>query len=135
MTTVFSKRIIAYVLDFLIVSAVMWLISYLLFLIMGPKGVYQSYNNLIYVVPILIMLYFVFCEKRFGSSMGKAIMQIEVRSRNGARISWTQAILRNLTKIYWIPIVFDWLIGRLLRTDRLFNNLTNTVVIDINRRY
>lgn len=58
-------------------------------------------------------------------------MYLEVRSRNGAYINWAQAIVRNLTKVYWIPIIFDWAIGRVMNTDRLFANITRTVVVNM----
>ena len=127
--SVFSKRVVAYILDFIIVSAVMWILSYFFYLIMGSTNVYMIYNVLPYVVPVFIWVYFVLTEKFAGASMGKAIMNLEVRSKNGAYISWPQAIIRNLTKIYWVPIIFDWLVGKILRTDRILNNITQTVVV------
>ena len=130
MSTVFTKRVIAYVLDFIVVSALMWIVSYFLFGMIGPQKVYGAYRYLPYVVPVLIFVYFVLLEKLAGASIGKAIMNIQVRSKNGANISWLQAIVRNLTKIFWVPIIFDWLIGKLLRTDRLFNNITRTTVVN-----
>lgn len=131
MATIFTRRVIAYVLDFLVVSAFMWILSFFLFGIMGPKNVYQAYQYLPILIPILGLLYFVLCEKTFAASIGKAIMKLEVKSRNGADISWLQAIVRNLTKIYWIPIIFDWLIGRFLKTDRILNNITRTTVVNV----
>ena len=130
MTTVFTRRVIAYVLDFLVVSAFMWIVSYFLFMVMGSKNSYTVYQISLYAVPVLIMVYFVLCEKLAGASMGKAILRLQVKSKNGSNISWMQAIVRNLTKIYWVPIIFDWLIGKLLKSDRLFNNITKTIVID-----
>ena len=130
MSTVFTKRVIAYVLDFIVVSALMWIVSYFLFGMIGPQKVYDAYRYLPYVVPVLIFVYFVLLEKLAGASIGKAIMNIQVKSKNGANISWLQAIVRNLTKIFWVPIIFDWLIGKLLRTDRLFNNITRTTVVN-----
>ncbi len=130
MSTVFTKRVIAYVLDFIVVSALMWIVSYFLFGMIGPQKVYDAYRYLPYVVPVLIFVYFVLLEKLAGASIGKAIMNIQVRSKNGANISWLQAIVRNLTKIFWVPIIFDWLIGKFLRTDRLFNNITRTTVVN-----
>ena len=65
-----------------------------------------------------------------GASIGKALMYLKVKSKNGMDITWPQAIVRNLTKIYWVPIIFDWLIGKFLKTDRLLNNITKTIVID-----
>lgn len=130
MASVFSRRIIAYVLDFFVVSAVMWILSYLLSLIIGPVDIMGVYGILPYFVPILGYVYFVFLEKTRGATIGKALMYLEVRSRNGAYINWAQALVRNLTKIYWIPIIFDWAIGRFMNSDRLFANITKTVVVN-----
>lgn len=130
MASIFSRRVVSYVLDFIVVSAIMWILSYLVFLVMGPSNVYTVYQYLPYSVPFLIWIYFILTEKFMGASIGKAIMNLEVRSNNGARISWPQAIVRNITKIYWIPIIFDWLVGKLLKTDRVLNNITRTVVIN-----
>ena len=129
MATIFSKRVIAYILDFIIVSLFMGILSYFTFVIVGPSNVYSIYQYSVYFVAILIFAYFVLCEKIAGASMGKAIMNIEVRSRNGYQITWPQAIVRNLTKILWVPIIFDWFIGKLLKTDRLLNNITHTIVV------
>ena len=129
MATVFTRRIIAYIIDFFVVSAVMWILSYFIFAIMTPSSVYSVYQFVPYIVPIFIFAYFVVCEKIFGATVGKAVMYLQVRSKNGAWISWPQAIVRNLTKIYWFPIIFDWLIGKFLKTDRLLNNITRTVVV------
>ena len=131
MVSVFSRRIIAYVLDFFVVSAVMWIIAFLLSLIIGPMDISYTYAYFPYIAPVLGFVYFVFLERVKGATVGKALMYLEVRSKNGAYINWPQSIVRNLTKIYWIPIIFDWLIGRFMNTDRLFGNLTRTVVVNM----
>ena len=130
MATIFTRRVIAYLLDFLVVSAFMWIISFFLYGLLGPKNVYQAYQVIPFLMPVLGLLYFILCEKIASASIGKAIMKLEVKSRNGANISWLQAIVRNLSKRYWIPIIFDWLIGRFLKTDRLLNNITRTTVVN-----
>lgn len=130
MATIFTRRVIAYLLDFLVVSAFMWIISFFLYGLLGPKNVYQAYQVIPFLMPVLGLLYFILCEKIASASIGKAIMKLEVKSRNGANISWLQAIVRNLSKIYWVPIIFDWLIGRFLKTDRLLNNITRTTVVN-----
>lgn len=130
MMSVFSRRVIAYLMDFFVVSAFMWIVSYLCSLVINPYYSYTVYQFFPFVVPILIMVYFVYCEKFYGATVGKSLMYLQVRSRNGALISWPQAIVRNLTKVYWIPILFDWAIGRALNTDRILNHITKTVVVD-----
>ncbi len=130
MATIFTRRVIAYILDFFVVSAFMWILSYLAYLIVNPYETYTIYQFFPYILPVIIMLYFVMCEKVKGATVGKALLYLQVRSRNGAYISWAQAIVRNLTKIYWVPIIFDWAIGKLLKKDRIFSDFTRTVVID-----
>ena len=130
MVSVFTRRIVAYIMDFFVVSAFMWVISYLLSLIISPNGFYNVYQALLIIVPILIMIYFILCEKFFGATVGKSLMYLQVISNNGREISWPQAIVRNLTKIYWFPILFDWIIGKILKKDRILNEITKTVVID-----
>ena len=130
MASVFSRRIIAYIIDFFVLSAVMWIIAYLVSLLVKPINTYSVYEFFPYLVMVFIFVYFIVTEKIFAASVGKSLTYLQVRSKNGARISWPQAIVRNLTKIYWFPIIFDWAIGRIMRTDRLLNNITRTVVVD-----
>ena len=109
----------------------MWIISYLLSLIFNPVDIISVYGILPYLLPIIQLIYFIFLEKSKGATIGKSLMYLEVRSRNGANINWAQAIVRNLTKVYWVPIIFDWAIGRVMNTDRLFANITRTVVVNM----
>lgn len=106
-----------------------------MYLIINPYETYKVYSYFIYVVPFLVFFYFVILEKFKGSTVGKALMYIQVRSKNGAKISWAQAIVRNLTKLFWIPILFDLVLGFIFtREDRLFNSITKTIVVD-ERKY
>lgn len=131
MASVFTRRVIAYIIDFFVVSAFMWIVSYLLSLFVNPYNMYTIFYYFQFVVPILIMLYFTVLEKTKGSSVGKSLMYLRVLSRNGYRISWLQAVIRNLTKIFWFPIIFDWAIGKILkRNDRILGYFTKTVVVN-----
>lgn len=131
MVSLFTRRIIAYIADFFVVSAFMWIVSFVLYLVMNPYSMNSIYYYFPFVVPILIMVYFIICEKYKGATVGKALLYLQVRSNNGEYISWTQAIVRNLTKIYWVPIIFDWAIGKILgKKDRILNSITKTRVFD-----
>lgn len=116
--------------DFFVVSAFMWIVTYFLSVIINPNDIYSVYFVIPYIVPILIFVYFVLCEKFAGATVGKSLMYLQVKSNKGADLSWPQVIVRNLTKIYWVPIIFDWAIGKILKTDRLFNSITGTVVVN-----
>ena len=131
MASVFTRRVLAYVIDYFVVSAFMWIVSYLLSLIINPYGSFQIYTYFPYVVPVLGLLYFVVLEKSKGSTVGKSLMYLRVISRNGYPISTVQAIVRNLTKIFWFPIIFDWALGKLFRRDdRIFSEFTKTIVVN-----
>ncbi len=84
-----------------------------------------------YVTPVLTLIYFIVLEKIKGATVGKALMYLRVISRNGYPISWIQAIIRNLTKIYWFPVIFDWAIGKIIRRDeRILGVITKTIVVN-----
>lgn len=136
MASLLSRRVLAYIADFFVVSAFMWIISYLLSIVINPYQINTVYDYFPYVVPILIMVYFVLCERYKGATVGKALVYLQVRNYRGEQISWIQAIVRNLTKIYWIPIIFDLAIGLLLkRGDRILDSITKTVVVDEDEVY
>lgn len=131
MASVFTRRVIAYIIDFFVVSAFMWIVSYLLSIFINPYGSFQIYMYFPYVVPFLILLYFAVLEKNKSSTVGKSLMYLRVISRNGYNISWVQAIVRNLTKIFWVPIIFDWAFGKIFkRNDRLLGLFTKTIVVN-----
>ena len=133
----FLKRTIAYILDFFVVSAFMWIVSYFAYFFINYFNMFQIYHYFVFVLPILIILYFTILEKNLGATIGKRLMFLEVKSAVPRRgrlgkdysISYSQALIRSLSKIYWFPIIFDWLIGKFLKTDRLLNNITRTVVV------
>ena len=88
MASVFTRRVIAYILDFFVVSAFMWIVSYLCYFLMNPYETFAVYQFFPIVLPIIILIYFIVLEKSKGATVGKALMYLEVRSRNGARINW-----------------------------------------------
>lgn len=127
-----TKRFIAYILDFFVVFAFMWPISYLLFLFANPVFKYQVYHYFPITAPVLILIYFVFCEKIRGATVGKLLTFIEVQNEQGERISYKQAIFRNISKLWWVFIIFDYLIGLLYgsKDDRLLGQLSHTKVVN-----
>lgn len=131
MATIFTRRIIAYILDFFVVSSFMWIVSYLCSMFLNYNNMFAIYQYFPYVVPVIGIIYFVFCDKVKGASVGKALMYLRVVTVNGFSLSWSQAFIRSLTKIYWFPIIFDWAIGRVLgKNDRILNIFSKTRVVN-----
>ena len=136
----FLKRTIAYILDFFVVSAFMWIISYFAYFGINYLNMFQIYHYFVFILPILIILYFTILEKNLGATIGKRLMFIEVKSAVPRRgrlgrdysISYSQALIRSLSKIYWFPIIFDVILGKITGKTRLLDGITRTTVVEEN---
>ena len=136
----FGKRVVAYILDFFVVSAFMWIISYFAYFFINYFNMFRIYHYFVFILPILILLYFTILEKNLGATVGKRLMFIEVKSvvpRRGRigrdySITYSQALIRSLSKIYWFPIIFDVILGRITGKTRLLDGITRTTVVEEN---
>ena len=136
----FLKRAIAYILDFFVVSAFMWIISYFAYFFVNYFNMFSIYHYFVFILPILIILYFTILEKSIGATVGKRLMFIEVKSTVPRRgklgrdysISFSQALIRSLSKIYWFPIIFDVILGKITGKTRLLDGITRTTVVEEN---
>lgn len=132
MVSIMVKRTIAYILDFLVVSAIMWPVSYVFYLFFNPFMKYQIFIYFLIIAPILIIIYFPLFEKINGATVGKMLMFIEVKDENGGPITYKQAFVRNISKLWWFPIIFDYLIGLLYGTkdERILGQLSHTKIVE-----
>ena len=136
----FFKRTIAYILDFFVVSAFMWIFSYFAYFFINYLNIFQIYHYFVFILPILILAYFTILEKNLGATVGKRLMFIEVKARTPRRgrlgrdysITYTQALIRSLSKIYWFPIIFDVILGRITGKTRLLDGISRTTVVEEN---
>ena len=136
----FGKRVVAYILDFFVVSAFMWIFSYFAYFFINYFNMFQIYHYFVFILPFLILLYFTILEKNIGATVGKRLMFIEVKSvvpRRGRlgrdySITYSQALIRSLSKIYWFPIIIDVILGRIAGKTRLLDGITRTTVIEEN---
>ena len=133
----FLKRTIAYILDFFVVSAFMWIVSYFAYFFINYFNMFQIYHYFVFILPILIILYFTILEKNLGATIGKRLMFLEVKSvvpRRGRlgrdySLSYSQALIRSLSKIYWFPIIIDVILGKITGKTRLLDGITRTTVV------
>ena len=136
----FGKRVVAYILDFFVVSAFMWIVSYFAYFFINYFNIFQIYHYFVFILPILILLYFTILEKNIGATVGKRLMFIEVKSAVPRRgrlgrdysITYSQALIRSLSKIYWFPIIIDVILGRITGKARLLDGITRTTVVEEN---
>ena len=132
------KRVIAYILDFFVVSAFMWIISYFAYFFVNYFNMFQIYHYFVFILPILILIYFIVLEKNLGATVGKRLMFIEVKAVTPRRgklgrdysITYKQALIRSLSKIYWFPIIIDVILGKITGKTRLLDGIARTTVVE-----
>ncbi|MCK9151600.1 RDD family protein [Methanobacterium alcaliphilum] len=130
MKTILKKRILAFIIDFLIVTAFIWILSIILYPVLLMTGFFAIFNFWLLLLAILILGYFTYLESSYGRTVGKSIMGIEVKANEGD-LTYQKAIIRNLSKILWFPIIIDFLASFLTKDDclRLLDKYAGTKVV------
>lgn len=101
-------------------------ILYIILSILNNQILLAYYPTIVLIV--VTMLYFTIFEAKTNKTIGKKVTNLYVSDEEGY-MSYRKAFIRNLTKIYWVPLVFDIIIGKLLNyPSRLFDKLAGTDV-------
>jgi uncharacterized RDD family membrane protein YckC len=110
------KRIVAFVIDAIIVYIVLGIIVTtvaLPFLFLG--GAYYYYTvfagTFAVVGGLILVLYFTLAEVTIGGSLGKRFMGLKVVAASGRLPNFGEAFIRNISKIYWILLLLDVIVG------------------------
>jgi len=132
MDTMLKKRIIAYIADFFVVSAILWILAWILGYIFIPYSMFIVYNYFIFLLPIVSMIYFIILEKTQGQTIGKQLVFIKVEGNDYIEINYKQAFLRNISKIYWLPVILDYIIGKYVKKydDKILGVISKTEVVE-----
>ena len=125
----FIKRLSACIIDFIVVFLLTAIVNNLLFIPISLLKVQIISAYYPYVVTVLVTLaYFTIMEAKTNKTIGKSIMKLYVSDEEGY-LSYFSAFVRNITKCFWVPLVFDVILGKLLGLpSRLFDKLAGTDV-------
>ena len=85
-----------------------------------------------------MVLYFLYAEVAWGGTLGKRIMGLRVQTVNGGKINYSQSFIRNISKIFWVFLLLDWLIGIATPGDRrqkYSDRMAGTVVVQVNQAF
>jgi len=125
------KRIIAVIIDHLIVNFLLYLL-FTKFYGMNPADPNLTTSH--YLIFVLFNLgYFVILEAVFAKTIGKKILNLEIRETGGAKIKPLDSIVRNLLRP--IDFICFYLFGMLFvantaRSQRLGDILAGTYVVE-----
>lgn len=125
-----KKRLIAFIIDFLVITALMWILSTIIYPLVVVTRIYFIYNYSLIILSIIIILYFTYLEKAKTSTLGKNIMGIKVVAVEG-ELNYSKTLIRNLSKILWFPLIVDVLGGYLKQNSslRIMEDISKTKVI------
>ena len=83
------------------------------------------------ITGIIWFFYFFILEGISGATLGKRFMNLRVVPTLG-EMSIVKSIIRNISKIYWLFFLVDWLIGFVTEGDprqRFMDRIANTTVV------
>jgi len=115
------KRVIAYIIDSVIVSivtAIMLILILFPIFIANPSTFFNIFS-FPFEMGILSVLYFVIAEKAYGTTIGKQLLRLKVVTKTDEKINLEKAFIRNISKIHGLLLLLDIIGGIITTTDLL----------------
>jgi uncharacterized RDD family membrane protein YckC len=135
-------RLIALVIDGIIISivaSILWSLVFVSMLITGALFGYSYPLLFPLIVGVLMVLYFAFFEVTWGASLGKRLLGLQVQTVKGGKVSFDKSIIRNISKIYWILLLLDWIIAVATpgddRRQKYTDRIAGTTVVQVSQAF
>ncbi len=125
-----SRRFIALVVDIIILTLLMWILSAIVFMIGAGVGIFSSLSYWIFIAAVIIIVYFTYLEGKSSMTLGKRMFNLKVVAENGD-MNYKKAFIRNLSKILYLPLIVDLILGFIFvkSNDRLLDKISGTYVV------
>ena len=115
------ERLIAIVVDLVIVYVVLGIVTLLISIpafLTGGFGFFGAlFGGLAFLWGLVFVLYNAFMEMSSGASIGKKLFHLKVTSKTGASPNFGEAFVRNISKIYWLLLLLDVVVGLAITKD------------------
>ena len=109
------RRLIALVVDGVIIGVILGIIFVFIaipfFLIGGSAFMAFFFGGFTIAVGVVLIFYFPITESYWGASIGKRVLGLKVVSKTGSNPTFVEAFIRNLSKIYWLLLLLDVIVG------------------------
>jgi uncharacterized RDD family membrane protein YckC len=88
---------------------------------------------------IFALLYFIIMETMMGATLGKKILGMQVQMTNGSKITFDKSFIRNISKLFAVFLILDWLIGILTPgpdpRQKYTDRMAGTTVISVRQAF
>ena len=130
MENFWGRRFIALVVDIIILTLLMWILSAIVFVIGAGVGIFSSLSYWIFIVAVIIIVYFTYLEGKSSRTLGKRLFNLKVVAEKG-EMDYKKAFIRNLSKILYLPLILDLILGFIFvkSNDRLLDKISGTYVV------
>jgi uncharacterized RDD family membrane protein YckC len=136
-------RLVAFIIDSIIigiVAGIIWAFAILSFLASGNwLLLWGSYLVFPFLLGVLELLYFMFMEASYGATLGKRVLGLQVQMVNGSKVTFDKAFIRNISKIYWLLLLLDWILGVAIpghdQRQKYTDRIAGTTVISVRQAF
>jgi uncharacterized RDD family membrane protein YckC len=140
--TYWAKRLFAFVVDAIVVYVAVGVLALLFtvpFLLAGGPAVFGAFlaGTVSILAGLVLVLYFTLAEAYAGATLGKRVFGLGVRTVGGSLPTAGEAILRNISKIYWLLLLLDVVVGLATaktHTQKFSDRYAGTEVVEAAQR-
>jgi uncharacterized RDD family membrane protein YckC len=107
-------RLIAFIIDSIIIGIIASIIYFFITLSILSGGLWFLWGPFLVLgllLGLLELLYFMFMDASYGGTLGKRIMGLQVQMVDGSKVTFEKAFVRNISKIFWLFLLLDWILG------------------------
>ncbi len=144
-------RFIAIVIDGIIIGIIAWVIyNFAIAPFIWPRttlfGItfsnepwWSGYTLYPLVQGIIFLVYAAILDVSWGATVGKRVLGLQVQMVNGSKIDFGKAFIRNISKIYWLFLLLDWIIGIATpgpdRRQKYTDRIAGTTVVSLKQPF
>jgi uncharacterized RDD family membrane protein YckC len=100
---------------------------------------YGSWLLLPFFFGIIEVLYFAILDVSWGATIGKRVLGLQVQMVNGSKVQFGAAFIRNISKIYPLFLLLDWIIGIATpgsdRRQKYTDRMAGTTVVSVKQPF
>lgn len=103
-------RLVALIIDAIFVTLLLWVLTALIYPLLALANIYALFNFWLIFLGVITLLYFMVMEGKWSTTLGKGLLGLKVQATEG-EMNYKKALIRNLSKFLWIPLVVDIIVG------------------------
>jgi len=110
------RRFFALVIDVIVIIIILAVIAVFAvipaFVLSGTAGVVSFFVGVFSIAAgVIVFFYFVVAEVTRGATFGKHLLHLKVIGPNGGNPNLIESLVRNVSKIYWLLLLLDVIVG------------------------